>query len=511
MSRQRGSWLAIYLPLVEACPSLNACGFPYNDVQTTSRVTNFNDCCATLPPIPLLNTDGVVDGAHVQPGNGFCPSRFLDTGYVLKYPGLKMEDVPQVCNDDPPLCPDALYWRSLLEDSLKASGLKLSTCQSLHPFYRRYANAFFEDSHAGVAVLGSGRVPDEAILAAQRTIREMMRQTTKQLALHCPSCQNFAQSIASKYARFTLWSDQERSFNNCAVCVNLCNSAETAPDQMCCSPGTSRLFPGNTSVGTLNCSDDLTYMRSQEYKICYEGKDGSAMPNVPLCTEPGGADPRDATAGTEELGVCYRLSNGTVYPGYQGRNIVIEEWFHTMHGLGIQSVDPVGYAMIHDNAVRLKEAGVWMSKTSKGHAYDRYAANEFEFMAMAVQTWHGFPEWTGYFAYQSRAEIKRRDPELARLILRYFEDSDWNPCAGIVIDSPRPQTNACNKGFFGVNPNHKKGELWKHPDGVVQAPGASCSDPCKLAPGSALCGGARLGPEYVGPPMLDANAQTVLV
>merc|ERR1712146_350784 len=118
---------------------------------------------------------------------------------------------------------------------------------------------------------------------------------------------------------------------------------------------------------------------------------------------------------------------------------------------GIQSVDPEGYAMIHANAMRLKKAGIWMSKTTKGHGLDRYGANEFEFMAMAVQTWLGLPEWTGYFMYQSRAEMKRRDPELARLVNRYFEDSDWNPCAGVAIRTPRPQTNSCNKGFFGVN------------------------------------------------------------
>merc|ERR1719217_1371996 len=101
----------------------------------------------------------------------------------------------------------------------------------------------------------------------------------------------------------------------------------------------------------------MTYMRSQEYKVCYEGKDGSPLPNVAQCQEPG---------------VCYKLANGTVYPGYQGRQIVIEEWFHTMHAMGIQSVDPEGYAMIHANAVRLHKAGIWMSRTTKGHGHDRY-------------------------------------------------------------------------------------------------------------------------------------------
>ena len=59
--------------------------------------------------------------------------------------------------------------------------------------------------------------------------------------------------------------------------------------------------------------------------------------------------------------------------------------------------------MIHEAAVRLKQAGIWMSKTTKGHPLDRYSANEFEFMAMAVQTWHGFPEWEGYCAPRPQA------------------------------------------------------------------------------------------------------------
>ena len=81
----------------------------------------------------------------------------------------------QLCSDDPPLCPDALYWRSLLDDALAASGsqhyffcpfparndlyatphlvtracthpvtqahagLHFSRCEKIHPFYSRCA------------------------------------------------------------------------------------------------------------------------------------------------------------------------------------------------------------------------------------------------------------------------------------------------------------------------------------------------------------------------------------
>jgi len=502
---------AVLLGSVGACPSTEVCGFPNANVLTAHAVLHPEHCCPVLPPTPLMNSSAVLPGTSVTPEQGFCPPRFLDTGYRLAYPGLAIKDLPQACAGDPPVCPDALLWRTLLDDSLKAQGLRPAHCEVPHLFYTQYANAFAEDYRHGIPVLASSVVPEAAVAAAQRTIREMVRQTTVQLRKHCPRCQDFASALASKYTRFTVWGDRERGFGNCESCASRCASASTAPDQMCCTSETSRLFRGRPSVGTLNCSDDLSYMRSQEYKICFEGKDGSAMPNVPQCVEPGGPDWTDPTAGTEELGICYRLADGTVYPGYQGRNIVIEEWFHTMHGIGIQAVDPEGYARIHASAVRLKKAGIWMSRTTKGHALDRYGANEFEFMAMAVQTWLGFPEWEGYFAYQSRAEIKRRDPELARVVGRYFEDSDWNPCAGIAIREPRPQTNSCNKGFFGVNPNHKRGGLWRSPEHVVQAIDANCSDPCAAAPGSALCGASTLASEYVGPPMEAERPSEVLL
>lgn len=492
------------IALAGACPYSDWCDFPYGHVQTTSNTLKPGlKCCATLPPIPLMNSSGVLDGSEVTPDNGQCHRRVLDTGYSLVYPGLKMKDLPKVCQGDPPVCPDALYWRNLLSDSLAAQGLSFSKCEPLHPFYARYANAFSSSPYNGVPVLGSAATPVAAVASAQRMIREMVRQTTSQLKKHCPACQRFDQALSSKYARFTVWADEERSFAHCDECSARCQTSPGPEGASCCAQGTSRIFPGNKTLGKLNCTIDKEWMRTVEYKICYEGKDGSAMPNVPKCEEPGGADPNDATGASEELGVPYLLDDGTLYPGYQGRPIVIEEWFHTMHAMGIQTVDPEGYAMIHDNAVRLRKAGVWMSKTSKGHDYDRYDANEYEFMAMCVQTWLGIPEWTGYFAYQSRAEIKQKDPELARLINRFFEDSDWNVAAGFPIRSPRPQTNSCNRGFFGVNPNHKKGAIWRAGEPVVQAPDADCSDPCAAAPGSALCGEDTLGREYIGPPMSE--------
>lgn len=488
---------------VPACPSFDDCEAPFGCIHTTSL--NASDarpagCCASMPPLPLLSHNRVVAGATVQADAGSCAPRVLESTYKVQYPGYSQYNL--TCGDDvdPPVCPDAGLWRELLAE-LNGG---LSTCARLDPFYTQYANAFSDPVPPGfgIPVIGGAKAPPAAVVKARDTIAEMIRQTTVQLAKACPTCRNFAETMASHYARFAVWADGERKFDNCEKCVkHTCGSKESEgwlPDSCCAS---SRLFPdAGLAVGSLNCADPEFFRRSMEYKLCYEGKDTSEHPGIPWCVEGGGPGVDEPTAFTEELGLCYLEDDGEVSRGYQGRHIILEEWFHTMHGVGIMTADPEGYRMIHENAMRLNASKVWMANSTKGHALDKYGSNEYEFMAMAIQVWHGFPEDVGYFAYQSRAEIKQMDPQLTMLISRFFEDSRWNPCAGIKIDAPRPQTNACNKGFFGVNPNDKRGGLWVAGDPVVQAPGG-CTNPCESFPGSALCGGSYLGEGYVGPPV----------
>ena len=93
------------------------------------------------------------------------------------------------------------------------------------------------------------------------------------------------------------------------------------------------------------------HLESQDPSGC--GFDSSAHPEFPCGSEAGGGGIDKPTGGCEELGIPYINASGT-NPYYNGRNINIEEFFHTMHRQGIGSADPEGWELI----LRVSEEGL---------------------------------------------------------------------------------------------------------------------------------------------------------
>ena len=109
------------------------------------------------------------------------------------------------------------------------------------------------------------------------------------------------------------------------------------------------------------------------------------------------------------------------YPGdpYAAENILIHEFGHVIHEIGLRKVDPTFEK-------RLTEA--YRSAISKGLWTNTYAAtNPSEYWAEGVQSWFDCNrENDSVHNYvNTREELKEYDPELAGLLKEVFGDRDW--------------------------------------------------------------------------------------
>lgn len=109
------------------------------------------------------------------------------------------------------------------------------------------------------------------------------------------------------------------------------------------------------------------------------------------------------------------------YPNdpYSTENICIHEFAHAIHSMGMVTVDPT-----FDE--RLKAA--FESSTSKGLWKDTYAAsNRQEYWAEAAQSWFDDNRENDSLHNQvnTKAELKKYDPGVARLCEEVFGDRDW--------------------------------------------------------------------------------------
>ena len=104
---------------------------------------------------------------------------------------------------------------------------------------------------------------------------------------------------------------------------------------------------------------------------------------------------------------------------YQGENIMIHEFAHAVHLMGVNSVDATfddRLAAAYKNAMA---AGRW--KGTYG------TTNKEEYFAEGVQSWFHCNR-CGTHEHNdvgTRAEVKAYDPELARLIAEVFGDRPW--------------------------------------------------------------------------------------
>jgi len=320
---------------------------------------------------------------------------------------------------------------------LPAGAAAPGSCAPPHPFYTKYVNAYANDTthENGMPVIGSAAAPDAALLSAATTVAEYLRQLDSRRP-------GLRQAMVRHAQRLAVWADSERRFDTCEYC--------------------KRRDP------TFDC---YAHIDSRP------GRDTSYHPEVPYCNEGGGADKGMPTSFTEEYGICYLLANGSVPDSYCGTQIVAHEFFHSVHEVAIRNYDPEGFALIEQACARAFREGIYHfhpgAPPDPDYTADFITGMTYECMVKAVMTWHGFPAKKEEFLYQSRAELKDKAPWFARVVHRFFEDSDWNPCKGVRIDTPRDQT-------WGLT--------------------------CATAPGSALCG-EKLSPEYIGPPMTELLAE----
>ncbi len=115
---------------------------------------------------------------------------------------------------------------------------------------------------------------------------------------------------------------------------------------------------------------------------------------------------------------------------YQGENILIHEFAHTIHEIGMQAVDPTFDSRLQASYQRAITNGLWR----KSYA----ATNHKEYWAEGVQSWfdcNRSPD-ASHNAVRTRSALKRYDPELARLVSEVFGDKPWR------YASPRTRADA---------------------------------------------------------------------
>ncbi len=109
------------------------------------------------------------------------------------------------------------------------------------------------------------------------------------------------------------------------------------------------------------------------------------------------------------------------YPGdhYWQENILIHEFAHTIHHMGLNSIGPEFDKSLKRLHLSARKKGLW-----KG----TYAiTNRAEYWAEGVQSWFGTNRQNDHDHnhVDTREELKRYDPDLAALIATVFGDGEW--------------------------------------------------------------------------------------
>jgi alpha-glucosidase len=120
------------------------------------------------------------------------------------------------------------------------------------------------------------------------------------------------------------------------------------------------------------------------------------------------------TSCAEENLLCYQIDK------YHAEDILIHEFAHTIHGVGILTIDP----QFNDKLKELLELAVSMGKWERTYA----KTNVWEYWAEGVQDWFNvnaevpFPDGT-HNHVNTRSELKEYDEGLYQLIAGYFSDT----------------------------------------------------------------------------------------
>jgi len=394
-------------------------------------------CCSVMPPLPLVDT-GVGEGLMVKEPPSMSTEGALCADWpsdiIKRAQGLNPFRNASLYKHDQIFFIDGLSGQGPEGHAVPQTGL--AGCERPHSFYKKYVLARSEHAEVaeGIPVLGSAKAPDAAMLTAARTIAEMLRQMERKIP-------GLRKEMVRRAQRFAVWADSERRTDTCKTCL--------------------KLDP---------------YFDCHAHIDSRAGRDTSLHPEVPECVEGGGSSGLDSvTSYTEEYGIPYLEANGSVRDSYCGTNIVAHEFFHAIHDTGIQIVDRHLFMRIEQATARATAEGVYVhhpGTKDDGCNADYTRCVAYEFMVKAQMAWHGFPSVKEEFLYQTRKDMKEKAPWIAELVYAMFDDDDWNPALGAVIDEPRDQTAGLT---------------------------------CATLPGSALCG-KPLSNEFIGPPMEEVLA-----
>jgi hypothetical protein len=127
----------------------------------------------------------------------------------------------------------------------------------------------------------------------------------------------------------------------------------------------------------------------------------------------GATKARPAVSGAEENLLQYRGDP------YKGENILIHEFGHAIHEMGLRTVDKSFDGRLraaYDEAIR---AGLWK---------DTYAAtNRMEYWAEGVQSWFDCNQTKNsqHNGVNTREKLQKYDPRLAELLAEVFKDNAW--------------------------------------------------------------------------------------
>lgn len=124
------------------------------------------------------------------------------------------------------------------------------------------------------------------------------------------------------------------------------------------------------------------------------------------------------TSCAEENLLCYQIDK------YHAEDILIHEFAHTIHGVGILPLDPDFNDLLQE---KLDQA------ISEGKYRRTYAAeNIWEYWAEGIQDWFNVnaevPKPDGKHNWvNTRDDLKKYDPRLYRIIREYFPETNENP------------------------------------------------------------------------------------
>jgi hypothetical protein len=122
---------------------------------------------------------------------------------------------------------------------------------------------------------------------------------------------------------------------------------------------------------------------------------------------------------------------------YSKESILVHEFAHAIHGMGLRSVDPHFDQRLKDIYNEAMKEELWQGKYA--------ASNHSEYWAEGVQSWFGTNRENDHDHnhVNTRDELKEYDPRLAGLIEESFPNNDWQ----YVRPDQRPEASAHLKSF----------------------------------------------------------------